>query len=142
MMENIQLAMEKRKSFESPLERVVMISRFMNAKDIETIKALFKKVQFVILDTIMLREYLFFNITSKTKEETIGEMISKIKQYFPLPSDFYEQVMDCEAKTSTEFEGKITIAHPLSTADLPGFIAIARHENQFFGKENPYSTFS
>ena len=77
MMENIQLAMEKRKSFESPLERVVMISRFMNAKDIETIKALFKKVQFVILDTIMLRELFVFNLTSKTKEETIGEMISK-----------------------------------------------------------------
>ena len=86
-----------------------MISRFMNAKDIETIKALFKKVQFVILDTIMLREYLFFNLTSKTKEETIGEMISKIKQYFPLPSDFYEQVMDCEAKQVPNSKEKLPL---------------------------------
>lgn len=124
-------------SFEDPSKRAVMISPFMNTKDIETIKASFEKDQSVILDTVMLREYLFFDLSSKTKEETIREVISKTEQYFPLPSDFYEQVMDREMKASTEFEGKIAIPHPMSTADLPEFIAIARLEKPIIWKRKP-----
>ncbi|EOS59916.1 hypothetical protein C815_01939 [Firmicutes bacterium M10-2] len=121
-------------SFEDPSKRAVMISPFMNAQDIKTIKAAFDKIQSVILDTIMLREYLFFDLASKTKEETIQKMILKTEQYFPLPSDFYEQVIEREIKASTEFEGKIAIPHPMSTTDVPEFIAIARLEKPILWK--------
>lgn len=66
-----------------------MISPYMNSEDIETVRIAFKKLQSIILDTIMFRKYLFFDLNTKTKEETIRQMIDQTKAYIPLNENFF-----------------------------------------------------
>lgn len=114
-----------------------MISPYMNSEDIETVRIAFKKLQSIILDTIMFRKYLFFDLNTKTKEETIRQMIDQTKAYIPLNENFFEAVMEREIQASTEFDGRIAIPHPMSVADLPEFIAVARLEKPILWKRRP-----
>lgn len=76
-------------TFEDPFHRAIMISPYMNSEDIETVRIAFKKLQSIILDTIMFRKYLFFDLNTKTKEETIRQMIDQTKAYIPLNENFF-----------------------------------------------------
>lgn len=124
-------------TFEDPFHRAIMISPYMNSEDIETVRIAFKKLQSIILDTIMFRKYLFFDLNTKTKEETIRQMIDQTKAYIPLNENFFEAVMEREIQASTEFDGRIAIPHPMSVADLPEFIAVARLEKPILWKRRP-----
>ncbi len=50
---------------------------------------------------------------------------------------FFEAVMEREIQASTEFDGRIAIPHPMSVADLPEFIAVARLEKPILWKRRP-----
>lgn len=107
-------------------KETIYISPYMHEEDIFKIRNAFNQLSSRIMNTVMLREYLFFDCDASTKEEIISYAIQQIKQWIRLPSDFYQRIMNREKLASTEYDNRIAIPHPIDMKDIPEFIALIR----------------
>lgn len=115
----------------------VYISPYINENDIQTIRNTFKQLSSKIMNNVVLKDYLFFNFSAETKEEVLKKGTSEIRKYMPLPDDFLERVQKRENLSSTEYDNRIAIPHPIDMTDVPEFIAIIRLDKPIIWKSKP-----
>lgn len=107
-------------------ERIVNISPYLNEKDVDIISSSIKQLDSKIMNTIMLKDYLFFDIDASNKDEVFEIMTQHIQKWISLPSDFISRLQDREALASTEYDNRLAIPHPLNLDEISDFIAVAR----------------
>lgn len=124
--EDFQLLLNTTNTRENLPTNTINISHYINAKDIDIVSNAFKQLDSKIMNTIMLKDYLFFEFDASNRNEVFRAMTEKINKTIKLPDDFISRLNDREELASTEYDNRIAIPHPLKSEDLPGFIAVAR----------------
>jgi lichenan operon transcriptional antiterminator len=107
----------------------------MTQKDIETITQAINQLSSRIINTIVLRDYLFFDLDVSSKDECIKETVKLINEYISLPEDFLERVQTRESLASTEYNNRIAMPHPINMIDIPEFVAVARLQKPILWNE-------
>ncbi len=123
---DFQLLLNTTNTRENLPTNTINISHYINSKDIEIVSNAFKQLDSKVMNNIMLKEYLFFEIDTSNKNEVFKIMSEKINKVIQLPDNFITRLIDREELASTEYDNRIAIPHPLKSVDLPGFIAVAR----------------
>ncbi len=123
---DFQLILNTTNTLEKLPSRTINISHYINEKDIDIISAALKQLDSKIMNTIMLKEYLFYDINAASKDEVFQIMTDKIQNKLTLPSDFISRLEDREALASTEYDNRVAIPHPLNLDGISDFIAVAR----------------
>ena len=113
----------------------INISPLMTQKDIETITQAINQLSSRIINTIVLRDYLFFDLDVSSKDECIKETVKLINEYISLPEDFLERVQTRESLASTEYNNRIAMPHPINMIDIPEFVAVARLQKPILWNE-------
>ena len=78
------------------------------------------------MNNIVLKEYLFFDISADSREEVFQKGTDLIQQFIKLPDDFLERLESRENMASTEYDSRIAIPHPIDMSDIPEFISVFR----------------
>ncbi len=125
-VDDFQLLLNTTNTRENLPTNTINISHYINAKDIEIVYNAFKQLDSKVMNNIMLKEYLFFEIDASNKNEVFQIMAEKINKVIQLPDDFMTRLINREELASTEYDNRVAIPHPLKSEDLPGFIAVAR----------------
>lgn len=125
-LNDFQIILSTTDSFEQLPENTIHISPYMNEMDISKITNAFNQLSSKIMNTVMLRDYLFFDFNVSSKEEALTSTIQHIRTCLQLPLDFYERIMKRESLASTEYDNRIAIPHPMDMQDIPEFIAVTR----------------
>lgn len=107
-------------------EGTLTISPYLDEKDIEVITSALNHVQSRIINNIMLRDFLFFDIEAKSREEVLNYITTETRKFIPLPDDFLERLEAREKLATTDYENRLAIPHPMDMRDIPDFIAVAR----------------
>lgn len=104
----------------------IYISPYINENDINTIRTAFNHLSSKIMNNIVLKEYLFFDISADSREEVFQKGTNLIQQFIKLPDDFLERLESRENMASTEYDSRIAIPHPIDMSDIPEFISVFR----------------
>lgn len=118
-------------------KETVYISSFINDEDINIIRNSLNQLGSRIAENVVLKKYLFMDLSAESKEEVLKQMTERISQYITLPDDFLSRVESREKLASTELDNRIAIPHPISSSDMPGFVCIARTDKPFLWAEKP-----
>ena len=102
----------------------IYISPYINENDINTIRTAFNQLSSKIMNNIVLKEYLFFDISADSREEVFQKGTDLIQQFIKLPDDFLERLESRESMASTEYDSRIAIPHPIDMSDIPEFISV------------------
>lgn len=125
-LSEFQLILNTTNSIDKIPHNAINVSPYLNEKDMEIIENAFAKLSSRIINTIMLRDYLFYDLDVSSKEEVLNEMSTKIRQYISLPDDFIERIDQRESLAGTDYENRLAIPHPLDNSGIPEFICVAR----------------
>lgn len=125
-LSEFQLILNTTNSIDKIPHNAINVSPYLNEKDLEIIENAFAKLSSRIINTIMLRDYLFYDLDVSSKEEVLKEMNDKIRQYISLPDDFIERIDQRESLAGTDYENRLAIPHPLDNSGIPEFICVAR----------------
>lgn len=121
-----QLLIDTTNSYDLLPPSAIHVSPYMNESDLAIISDAFHRLESRIINTVMLRESLFFTIEANNRKEALTRLIDQIQNHFSLPADFYERIEKREALASTEYDNRIAIPHPMNCSDIFDFIAVTR----------------
>ncbi len=113
----------------------IFISPLMTQKDIETITKAINQLSNKIINNIILRDYLFFDLDVSSKQECLEQAVNRITKYITLPEDFMERIQTRESLASTEYDNRVAMPHPINMIDIPEFIAVARLQKPILWNE-------
>lgn len=105
---------------------VILVQYFLDDEDVNVLeKVLVNSNQDEQFLKQCFREDLFFtHLSGKTKEEVIAAMIEQIKKVHPLPSDFYQLVLERECISPTEIGNGVAMPHPIHLCMDQTFVAV------------------
>lgn len=109
-------------------ENAVRISPYINDEDIQTLQNVFNHLSSRIMNNVILKDYLFFEMDAENRNEIFERMTEQIRKYIHLPDDFLERLNRRESMSSTEYDNRIAIPHPIDMADIPEFISVVKLE--------------
>ncbi len=106
---------------------VIRLSSRVTDADVQNIRNITEKVHVTGALFENFDKDLFIHLPSaKSKEEVLKKMIEVVNHKYPLPSDFYDLLLQREAIDSTEFGKYIAITHSIRLVQDSSFICILK----------------
>lgn len=106
---------------------VIQVQYFLDNEDIEHLNTILihntEDIDFI--ESCFKEEFFFKDIVGETKEEVIKNMCHRINKHYPLPSSFYDLVLEREKVSPTEFGNRVALPHPIKTVLDKTFVAVA-----------------
>ena len=121
-----QIILNTTNSRDSIPDTAIQVSPYLNDSDMAVIEQAFSKISSRIINTIMLHDYLFYDLDCASKEEVLKVMTERIRKYITIPDDFIERIEKREVLAGTDYENRLAIPHPLDNTGIPEFICVAR----------------
>lgn len=92
--------------------------------DDRDLEAIFEKERKDDLIQMFQPQLFFSHLKSKTKEEVLSDMVSKVAEVKEIPDQFLDLVFEREKAGSTSFGNLIAIPHPLRPVGEESFVAV------------------
>ena len=116
---------------------VHIISDFLDDRNVRTVRKVFEKgdSREETIRKFFPEELFMGEISGETKEEIIEKMYAHIRKYRRLPANFYQQVMEREELSPTDYGNSVAIPHPMHMDDSGRLSAVLPFlKNQSSGK--------
>ncbi len=105
---------------------IYRIDTFLNDKSSSKIEDLVRYGSFKQDISVYFPEELFIqNLKAENKESVIHEMVKEIQKYRNISDDFFNQVMEREKLSSTDYGNQVAIPHPFKKMSEEPFTSVA-----------------
>lgn len=103
---------------------VFEVNLFLEHKDIATYSELFEMGSNEFLHKYYKKSLFLTNIEANTKADVIQFMCEHTRNYYDIPSEFYEVVMKREELGQTDFGNLVAIPHPYQVITKESFVTV------------------